>query len=370
VIGRSHTFGALVVAGILVAGAAVAVAAEHQPGEPSPPPVDADAGTGNPEPAPEPPADESPDGGADSAEAGADDPGTTGAAPDGGTPETEPPLPDEPTAPDRASTGDDAADDEAPLDPDAETPEEASARQYHEEQEPRPPLPPGVELGEPPEWERRIEVGGDFAVVVRPFANGLEPSKITYLPAPAWGVHLHWALFRWLRIHPYFLDVHHDIDIPAGALSQGGKEPIHFGAALSDVVVETFVFGAKLAPTLEFTDRLRAWVSAGVGWGRFNFSAMTVEEDPNLENSGGTYEVRERSGVFVEFPFGVGVSFDVIERWLAVAYEFSAAPVVGQSGNAHELFQAVDAAGETRDVGAFGAIEASFVNALGLSLIL
>ena len=82
------------------------------------------------------------------------------------------------------------------------------------------------------------------------------------------------------------------------------------------------------------------------------------------------FEIRERSSVFVEFPFSLGISFDVIERWLAVEYEATAAPVTGQSGSAHEPFQTTDANGKTLDVGKFDAIEASFVQTLGLSLIL
>jgi len=373
VVGRFHTLGALIVGGAFLTGAAVALAAEQQPGGAGAPAADADAGAEDPKgTAKSPRSGEAPDGGTapTGEESGEPDPTATG--PDGGTATTDPPATDEASAADTTTASDDEAEDDEKLASDnEESPEQAAAREAHERDEPRPPLPPEVELGGSPEWERRLEIGGDFAIIIRPFANGLEPSKITYLAAPAWGVHLHWTIFRWLRVHPYFFDVHHDIDIPAGALTGGGGvDWIHPGATLSEVVAETFVFGAKLAPTLEFTDRLRAWFSAGVGWGRFNISAMTVQEDGALENSGGTYEVRERSGVFVEFPFGLGISFDVIPRWLAVEYEFSAAPVVGQSGNAHEVFQAVDEAGETRDIGPLGAIEASFVNALGLSLIL
>ena len=88
------------------------------------------------------------------------------------------------------------------------------------------------------------------------------------------------------------------------------------------------------------------------------------------ETDGTAYQIRERDGVVVEFPLGLGISFDVIERWMAIHYEATAAPVTGNSGNAHELFQAIDADGNIRDVGAFGAIEVSFVQTLGVSLIL
>jgi hypothetical protein len=74
--------------------------------------------------------------------------------------------------------------------------------------------------------------------------------------------------------------------------------------------------------------------------------------------------------VLAEFPFGRGASVDGIPRWLAIGDEASAAPVTGQSGDAHEVLQALDPAGNVRHLGAFGAVEASFVPTLGLSLIL
>jgi hypothetical protein len=88
------------------------------------------------------------------------------------------------------------------------------------------------------------------------------------------------------------------------------------------------------------------------------------------EPSGAQFTIRERSGVFVEFPLGLGASFDIIERWLAIEYEATAAPSTGQSGSAYQVFKAIDADGNLKDVGRFGAVEVSFVQTLGLSLIL
>jgi len=237
-------------------------------------------------------------------------------------------------------------------------------RAAHERQQPRPPLP-DIAVPEPPRWRRHLEVGGDFAVVARPFTNGLDPSSIGYNPAVGWGVHLRWPIFDWLRFHAYFLDAHHGLDIPQGALAAPTSVSISPAASIDTGAVETFSFGGRLAPTWPISERLRAWVSAGIGWGRFNFPVMTVTEP-----GGHAYEVQDRSGVFVEFPLGIGASFDVIERWLAIELESTIAPVTGQSGDAYEVFQAIDADGEIADVGPFGAIEASFVNTVGLSLIL
>ena len=234
--------------------------------------------------------------------------------------------------------------------------EAAAPRPEPEEVEPPATLP----------WGRRLEIGGSYAMVFRPFANGLTPSSIGYNPAlAAWALHLHWDLFPFLRFHPYFLDAHHGLDIPAGALSSGTSDSIAAGATVADTTVATFVLGAKLAPTWPISDRFRAWIAAGIGWGRYEFPEMVVTEP-----SGAQLTIRERSGVFVEFPLGLGASFDIIERWLAIEYEATAAPATGQSGSAYEVFKAIDSSGNLKDVGMFGAVEVSFVQTLGLSLIL
>jgi len=232
------------------------------------------------------------------------------------------------------------------------------------EEEPRPPLPE-VDPPPPPRWDRSIEVGGDAAFVIRPFANGVVAGPVRYEAAIGWGVHLHWELLDWLRLHPYFIDAHHDLAIPTGALATTSPNSVSRASTVAESTATSFVFGAKLAPTLELSRYARGWLSAGVGWGRFSFPTMTITEP-----SGAVFDVGERAGVFVEFPLGVGLSYEVWPDWLTIEYEATAAPIVGQSGTAHEPAQAVDAAGQLRDVGPIGAIEASFVQTLGLSLLL
>lgn len=239
-----------------------------------------------------------------------------------------------------------------------------------EQTEPRPPEV-DVPVPDEPEWTRHIEVGADAAFVMRPFNNGVVASPIRYESAIAWGLHAHWSALPWLRLTPYFLDVHHGLDIPQGALAVPTPATIDPSWTLSDSTVTTYVFGLKVQPTLEFTPRLRAWLTAGIGWGRFNFPEMTVSTDPgDPDNPDKNFVVRPRKSVFVEFPLGLGISFDVIDRWLALELESTAAPMTGQSGNAHERFQAVGPDGNVRDVGRFGAAQVSFVQALSFSIIL
>jgi len=202
-------------------------------------------------------------------------------------------------------------------------------------------------------------------MVVRPLSDAEIENGTRYAPAPAWGLHLRWRLLSFLRFHAYFVDSHHTVELPQGALVPSTDNAIASDATPSEISVATFVFGGRLAPTWELSERLRLWLAAGVGWGRFEYPTMTI-----TEADGAQFEVRERDGSFVEFPFSVGGSFDVIDRWLAVELELTAAPATGQSGSAHRTFQTTDADGQIRQVGGFGAIEASFTQTIGLSLIL
>jgi hypothetical protein len=190
-------------------------------------------------------------------------------------------------------------------------------------------------------------------------------SAIGLEPAPAWGVHVRWSILSWLRFHAHFMDARHSLDLPTNALMADTANSISAGSTIDTGRVQTFVFGGRVAPTYEFNARWRAWLSVGLGWGRFNYPNMTVTEP-----SGRVLEVRQRSGTFAEVPIGIGLSVDVIENWLAIEYEATGAPAFGQSGKAHEIFQAVDSEGNIRDVGPFGASQVTFVQTLGLSLIL
>jgi len=241
---------------------------------------------------------------------------------------------------------------------------ERSAQAALEASEPRPPLEE-LRKPEPPLWEPRLEVGGAFAFVLRPFANAVAPNTgISYKPAPGWGVVLRWTIYDWIAIHPYFIDSHHRLGVPAGALATDANNSIAADATVETNSTTTFAFGAKLAPTWEIIDRLRVWGAVGVGWGRFEFPTMTLTEGDT------SFTVEDREGVFIEFPMGLGISYDVIDRWIAVGYEATAAPITGQTGAAHEPYQAVDEDGNTRDVGPLGAIEASIVQTLSVTVIL
>ncbi|MEM9691287.1 MAG: hypothetical protein AAGA56_01975 [Myxococcota bacterium] len=360
--GRVHPRGSPLVPFFAVVGffAALAVSAHAQPE--APPAPDPEAAT--PPPAPPAKAPSAPQPSEEPA-AGSGDSSDPPPAPSEKAPEPPAPPVPEPSA---------EAEPE-PLAPEREERRRRARQAALEELEPRPDTVDEDETDTLP-WERRAEIGGHFAFVVRPLNNGLgNNTGVDYRPAPGFGVDIRVPIVSWLRFHAYFHDVHHGVDIPPGALSVtdpdtgallGGDQPsIDPSATVEADAVNTFSFGAALAPTWNITDRFRGWLSVGIGWGRFEFNRFVL-----TEADGGTFDGSERDGVFLEVPVGLGIAYDIIDRWLLVSVESFVAPAFGQSGNAHEQFQVLNEEGTTRTVGPLAASELSLVQSVGLAIIL
>jgi hypothetical protein len=227
-----------------------------------------------------------------------------------------------------------------------------------------PPRPPPLQVERPPydafpRWERHIEVGGDIVHIYRPASLDGEsaPTGVRYVPAIGYGVHGRFDVVKYLRFTGYVLVADHTVALPEGALG--------LDADLTMEPVSTFVLGARLAPTWPWSERGRTWLSVGVGWGRLEFGRMEIKEA-----AGAPFEARERSSSFVEIPLGIGVSYEIIPRWLAIDFEVLGAFVLGQEGTSIKSAQAIDSFGRIRSVGGLPLVDASFVQTLGLSLIL
>ncbi|MFO0743385.1 MAG: hypothetical protein U0270_46385 [Labilithrix sp.] len=235
----------------------------------------------------------------------------------------------------------------APLAPEA-PPDPASARPKPLEDPAPRPLP----------WDRMIDVGGDFLIAARPAMNDVKgnPSEVRYQPATGFGLHLRFALLEHLLIEGYYVDVHHTITIPSGAL--GVTDPI------ASPPVETYSFGARLSPSMTW-GRVTAWLTAGVGWGRFEFQRATA-----TNSKGETYVIRERGASFVELPVGAGARIELVKRWLSLDLTTTYAFIAGQHGDAFEPSQTIAPDGHPRALDAFPVIESSFVQSIGLSLLL
>lgn len=183
----------------------------------------------------------------------------------------------------------------------------------------------------------QIQIGPDFGFIQR--AAQANDAGIEYGPGITFGAHAQIMSLRWLRFSFYYLHARQPLEIPAGSFTG-------FSTARAEHEFFTsYVLGARMQPTLTLSSRLHLWASAGAGWGKVNAPAMT------LEASGRSANVATRDGVVVELPFGVGGSFDIIERWLAVSFDATYAIQTRQSGQIYSNSQAVDSTGHLVEVG-------------------
>jgi len=181
-------------------------------------------------------------------------------------------------------------------------------------------------------------------------------SRIRYDAATGFALHLRWPILKHLQISGYFVDCHLPVHIPRGSLGLADD--------VTSPPVETFVFGARVSPTMTW-GRLTGWLTAGAGWGRIEFQRMQARTA-----GGAAYTLRERGGSFVEFPLGLGVSWEIVKRWLSIDLETTAAFVAGQHGEAFDPAQTVDSAGHLQNVGPLPVMDASLVQTIGFSLLL
>lgn len=184
----------------------------------------------------------------------------------------------------------------------------------------------------------QLQIGPDFGLIERPAQpNG---AGVEYAPGITYGAHAQVSTARWLRFSLYYLHGSQPLTVPRGSLYEDAT--VHPERDR----LSSYVLGARIQPTLNLGERLHLWASAGAGWGKVSVSAMQVGA-----GSGTTMQVGPREGVLVELPFGVGGSFDIIKRWLAISVDATYAPITNQSGDLYREVQAIDDKGRLHHVG-------------------
>lgn len=170
--------------------------------------------------------------------------------------------------------------------------------------------------------------------------DAINPDGIGYDPALQLGFQARGYVYPWLSFALYHLRASHSINLPAGAAGLD-YQSIDMGT------VFTYSLGARLEPTYPVTDSFRAWLSVGVGWGRMSLDKVTVNEAAR------SYTIRERTGVFVEVPVGIGAAYEVIPNWLTVQAEADVAHLSKQSGKLYDPTPYVDSNGTVDTAGPF-----------------
>ena len=205
---------------------------------------------------------------------------------------------------------------------------------------------------------RHVDIGAAVAFVhrVTEGQTGTEGALVRYPSAVGLSLSARVDVWRYLRANLYVVRSSTTFDLPAGALGLSGNP----GA----VPLTGYSFGLRLSPTLPLGPRARTWLSVGAGWGRLEVGRFDVVD------RAGTYRVRERAFSFVEFPLGIGTSFDIIKNWLTIEFEGTCSFQAAQRGTALENRQTINAEGKRAAVGPFPSLAATFVQTLGLALVL
>lgn len=224
-----------------------------------------------------------------------------------------------------------------------------------------PPRPPPFK-DEPPRAtlppKRRLDVGAEFLLVNRLAADQISgrPSHIAYHPAGGFEFHARVQVFRYLQVSAYFAGSAHTIQLGPGALGVSGS--------IDSTDLSTIWFGGKIMPTLPLGERVRLWTTAGVAWGRYEYPQMKAHEhgrEPFL--------IKGRGNSFVEFPIGLGASFEMVKNWLSFDVELTGSPMLHNDGDSFVTVQELDN-GHQRTVDPLPKTHVNFVQGIGLSLLL
>jgi hypothetical protein len=215
------------------------------------------------------------------------------------------------------------------------------------------PLPP-LKPAERP-VTRHVDIGAALALVQRVAEGQTGAGGVRYPSAIGVGLSARVDVARYLRGGLYVVRGSTTADLAPGALGLPGDP----GA----VPITSYSLGLRLSPMLPLNPRARVWATIGAGWGRLEVGRFDVS------NGGTTYQVRERSFSFVEFPMGFGISIDVVKNWLAIEFEATGAFHAAERGTAVEKGQTI-VGGRRVPVGPFPEIGATFVETIGLALIL
>lgn len=281
---------------LLVAGAAAAQAPSATP-NPKPPASDADpSGAAKP-------ATESADGAAGSV-SDADD------ADDDDDEEDEDELPGDRLTQDR----------DTELDVLNTLPEPAEPREG--DQAVAPPAPPFGRL-------RTVDFGPLFGVTWRK----AESAPQSYDAGFTWGAFARVDVWRFLGARVSYLNSRHSVDgAPTVDGSVRGAYP----------TLQSYSFRATLEPTWApsfAAEQLRLFGVLGVGWGKTRIE--------HIEDDDGAHHLTSvRAGVFLEYPLGLGVSYDLLDGWLSLGALYTFALHSRTTGPIHQEARGVSQGGE------------------------
>ncbi len=238
----------------------------------------------------------------------------------------------------------------------AERPLPDTYAQVPESARPR-PLTEDIELQTLPR-EHRVDIAMQALLVTRLAESEIDGREtgIAYDPAPGVGAGLRVIVHDYFQVGAGWTWATHSLTMQKGALGIDGSIEMNS--------VTSYSLAVRLMPTLPLGDRVRLWASAGVGWGRHYYPPMHVED------ASGSYTVRDRAASFIDFPLGLGGMVELLPGWISLDLDVTAAPCLPEDGSARIPITVLDGAGRRKNVGPMPGATVTFIQALGLSVLL
>ena len=206
--------------------------------------------------------------------------------------------------------------------------------------------------------QRLVDVGPRALLVTRLAESEIDGERtgISYDPAPGVGAALRVLAHRYFQVGASWSWATHTLSFDPGALGIRGT--------VESNSVTSYELAVHLMPTLPIGDRVRLWASAGVGWGRHYYPPMHVSD------ATGSFTVRDRAASFVDFPLGIGGLVEIVPQWLSIDLDVLAAPALPEDGSARIPIDTLDGAGRRHRIGPIPGAKVSFIQAIGLSVLL
>jgi hypothetical protein len=213
--------------------------------------------------------------------------------------------------------------------------------------------PPVLEKPRPMAHVPKLELGFDAGVVSRPSEGDL----VHYGLGWAVGPHVRVDILRALAARVQARFEGNSVSFDDGALG------LPRGTRYQSPDFRRVSLGIAAEPTWTPLARLDLWIGLGVGWGR-----TTVGP---LQTSGAeSVELPIRSAVFVEFPFSLGVRYQILPRHLVVNVSGSASFLSNQSGRLEDDHDTPGASGRLVTVRGFPTLGTSFAALAGIGVLL
>lgn len=185
-----------------------------------------------------------------------------------------------------------------------------------------------------------------------------QSDSISYRPGIAWGGYLRPELTPWLGLRLFYREERIPVQVDKGAFDYGDDT---YDDDFEQQDMEMLNLGARLEPTWVVHPRLRLRGVAGWSWLWFRVPFPRSED----------FELKRtfRSAVQMDFSFGAGLSFDIVENWIDISLDTSYSVPGGRTGTAYKNAQIIRD-GEIHHIAPMPKLESSLDVLISLGVIL